>query len=79
MGINIGRSQTHLPHGDAQRLRERVALVESKRELQVERLRPVRSVLMGTAFGSTGRADRVEVIEPWGHRVAAGEPESGSK
>jgi hypothetical protein len=68
MWINIGRSQIHLPHGDAQRLRGHVALVVGERQSLLTRLREVCPVLDGTAFGWTERAGRVEVTCPWGNR-----------
>src|ERR1700729_1367817 len=61
MWINIGRSQIHLPHGDAQRLRGHVGLIVGRRQSLVERLRAVRPVLDGTTFEWTERVDRVEV------------------
>ncbi|WP_244864036.1 VOC family protein [Paraburkholderia aspalathi] len=74
MWINIGRSQIHLPHGDAQRLRGHVALIVGKRESLVARLRAVRPVLDRTAFGWTERADRVEITCPWGNRYDCLDP-----
>jgi catechol 2,3-dioxygenase-like lactoylglutathione lyase family enzyme len=76
MWINVGRSQIHLPHGNAQRLRGHVGLVVGTRESLVERLRAVRSVLVGTEFGWTERADRVEVICPWGNRYDCLDPDT---
>jgi len=68
MWINIGRSQIHLPHGEAQRLRGHVGLVVGERHSLLERLREVRPLLENTKFGWTECADRVEVICPWGNR-----------
>jgi catechol 2,3-dioxygenase-like lactoylglutathione lyase family enzyme len=68
MWINIGRSQIHLPHGDAQRLRGHFGLVLDSRPSLIARLRAIRPMLDGTAFGWTERDDRVEVICPWGNR-----------
>lgn len=68
MWINIGRSQMHLPHGEAQRLRGRVGLVVGARQALVTRLHAAQPVLDGTAFGWTERTDRVEVTCPWGNR-----------
>ncbi|CAE6868207.1 hypothetical protein R75465_08109 [Paraburkholderia aspalathi] len=76
MWINIGRSQIHLPHGNAQRLRGHVALVVGKRKSLVERLRAVQPELDGTAFGWTLRADRVEVTCPWGNRYDCLDPDA---
>jgi len=75
MWINVGRSQVHLPHGEAQHLRGHVGLVVGKRESLLARLRAVRTVLDGTAFGWTERADRVEVTCPWGNRFDCLDPD----
>jgi hypothetical protein len=68
MWINVGRSQIHLPHGDAQRLRGHVGLIVGRRAALIERLHAVRPLLEQTRFGWTERDDRVEVICPWGNR-----------
>ncbi|WP_246291019.1 VOC family protein [Paraburkholderia fynbosensis] len=68
MWINVGRSQIHLPHGDAQRLRGHVGLIVGRRAALIERLRAVRPLLAQTRFGWTERDDRVQVICPWGNR-----------
>ncbi|QGZ65368.1 VOC family protein [Paraburkholderia acidisoli] len=68
MWINIGRSQVHLPHGRPQRLRGHVGLVVGERQALLARLRAVRELLEGTAFGWEERADRVTVMCPWGNR-----------
>jgi hypothetical protein len=76
MWINVGRSQIHLPHGEAQHLRGHVGLIVGERDALVKRLRAVRPALDGTAFGWTERADRVEVTCPWGNRYDCLEPEA---
>jgi len=76
MWINVGRSQIHLPHGDAQRLRGRVGLIVGKRASLLARLRAVRPVLEETRFGWTERDDRVEVTCPWGNRYDCLDPEA---
>lgn len=76
MWINAGRSQIHLPHGHAQHLRGHVGLVVGARQALLERLRAVRPVLDGTAFGWTEQADRVEVTCPWGNRYDCIDPEA---
>jgi len=68
MWINVGRSQIHLPQGNAQRLRGHVGLIVGERQPLLKRLRAVQPVLDGSAFGWTERDDRVEVICPWGNR-----------
>lgn len=68
MWINAGRSQIHLPHGEAQRLRGRVGLIVGPRQSLLDRLSAVQSVLEKTRFGWTERGDRTEVTCPWGNR-----------
>jgi hypothetical protein len=68
MWINVGRSQIHLPHGDAQLLRGRVGVIVGERDALVARLSAARATLDGTAFGWTEHQDRVEVTCPWGNR-----------
>ncbi|HKT96347.1 MAG TPA: glyoxalase/bleomycin resistance/dioxygenase family protein [Paraburkholderia sp.] len=68
MWINVGRSQIHLPQGNAQHLRGHVGLIVGERQALLKRLRAAQPVLDGTAFGWTERADRVEVTCPWGNR-----------
>src|ERR1700744_5335410 len=65
MWVNVGRSQIHLPHGDAQRLRGHVGLIVGSRAPLIERLRAAGPLLEQTQFGWTERDDRVEVICPW--------------
>src|ERR1700760_4773504 len=50
MWINVGRSQFHLPSGEAQVLRGHTALVISGREALLERLASVASRLKETKF-----------------------------
>jgi catechol 2,3-dioxygenase-like lactoylglutathione lyase family enzyme len=75
MWINVGRSQIHLPHGEAQRLRGHVGLIVGKRASLIERLRAVRPLLEQTRFSWTEREDRVEVICPWGNRYDCLDPD----
>jgi hypothetical protein len=74
MWINVGRSQIHLPRGNAQRLRGHVGLVVGEREKLLKRLRAVQPMLEGTAFGWTEQAGRVQVTCPWGNRYDCVEP-----
>lgn len=78
MWINVGRSQIHLPHGNAQRLRGHVGLVVGERAMLVERLHAVRRFLEGTAFEWRERDDRVEVRCPWGNPYDCLDPHEGS-
>lgn len=74
MWINAGRSQIHLPQGEAQHLRGHVGLIVGERHALVKRLRAVQPLLEGTAFGWVERADRVEVSCPWGNRYDCLDP-----
>jgi len=76
MWINIGRSQIHLPLGNPQRLRGHIALIVGERRSLLARLREVRPLLDGTAFGWTEGAGRVEVTCPWGNRYHCLDPDA---
>ncbi|MFL9949032.1 VOC family protein [Paraburkholderia agricolaris] len=76
MWINAGRSQIHLPHGDAQRLRGHVGLIVGSRASLIERLRAVGPLLEGTRFGWIERDERVEVTCPWGNRYDCLDPDA---
>jgi catechol-2,3-dioxygenase len=76
MWINVGRSQFHLPSGDAQVLRGHTGLVISGREALLERLASVARKLEGTAFAFAEHNDYVEAICPWGNRVRCYEPDA---
>ena len=79
MWINIGRSQIHLPHGVAQRLRGSVGLVVGGLDALLKRLRTVEPLLAGTQFGWKERAGSIEVTCPWGNRYECLDPFSRSK
>jgi hypothetical protein len=74
MWINVGRSQFHLPTGQAQRLRGHVGLVIEGREALLKRLAGLGKKLAGTSFGFTERNDCVEAVSPWGNRLRCHEP-----
>jgi catechol-2,3-dioxygenase len=76
MWINVGRSQFHLPSGEAQVLRGHTALVISGRKALLERLASVASRLEGTRFSFKEHNDYVEAICPWGNRVRCFEPDA---
>jgi hypothetical protein len=76
MWINVGRSQFHLPTGDAQVLRGHTGLVIEGREALLNRLTAVRGKLDGTRFGFAERNDHVEAVCPWGNRVRCYEPDA---
>jgi catechol-2,3-dioxygenase len=75
MWINVGRSQFHLPSGEAQVLRGYTALVISGRKALLERLASVSKRLEGTKFSFKEHNDYVEAICPWGNRVRCFEPD----
>jgi hypothetical protein len=75
MWINIGRSQFHLPTGDAQVLRGHVGLVIPSREALLRRLARIRPMLAGTLFDFREEAALVEVTSPWGNRLHCHAPE----
>src|ERR1700723_1462889 len=77
MWINVGRSQFHLPSGEAQELRGYTALVISGRKALLERLASVASRLEGTKFSFKEHNDYVEAICPWGNRVRCFERDGG--
>src|SRR3954462_10833313 len=76
MWINVGRSQFHLPSGEAQVLRGHTSLVISGREALLKRLAAVAPKLAGTAFAFSERNDHVEATCPWGNRVRCYEPDA---
>jgi len=79
MWINIGRSQIHTPHGEAQRLNGTIGIVLPDLKALCTRLQAVAPRLDGTEFRFTDRSDFVEVTCPWGNRlrVHAPSPELG--
>jgi len=76
MWVNVGRSQFHLPDGNAQVLRGHTGLVISGREALLDRLASVASKLDGTAFAFSEHNDYVEAICPWGNRMRCYEPDA---
>jgi hypothetical protein len=74
MWVNVGRSQFHLPSGEAQVLRGHTGIVISGREALLGRLASVARKLDGTAFSFTENNDYVEATCPWGNRVRCYEP-----
>jgi hypothetical protein len=75
MWVNVGRSQFHLPTGEAQVLRGHTGIVISGREALLNRLSSVAGKLHGTAFAFNQHNDYVEVTSPWGNRVRCYEPD----
>src|SRR4051812_26899070 len=76
MWINVGRSQFHLPSGEAQVLRGHTALVIAGREALLRRLASVAKKLDGTRFSFRERNDHVEATCPWGNRMRCYEPDA---
>ena len=76
MWINVGRSQFHLPSGEAQVLRGYTALVISGRKALLERLSSVAPRLKDTKFSYREHNDYVEATCPWGNKVRCYEPDA---
>ena len=76
MWINVGRSQFHLPSGEAQVLRGHTGIVIAGREALLQRLASVAGRLDGTAFAYSEHNDYVEATCPWGNRVRCYEPDA---
>jgi hypothetical protein len=76
MWVNVGRSQFHLPSGEAQVLRGHTGIVIEGREALLERLASVAGKLKGTAFTFSEHNDYVEATCPWGNRVRCYEPDA---
>ena len=76
MWVNVGRSQFHLPSGEAQVLRGHTGLVISGRKALLERLSSVAKKLEGTKFTFKEHNDYVEATCPWGNRLRCYEPDA---
>jgi catechol-2,3-dioxygenase len=76
MWINIGRSQFHLPSGEAQVLRGHTGLVIEGRKALLDRLASVARKLEGTKFAFSEHNDYVEAVCPWGNRLRCYEPDA---
>jgi hypothetical protein len=76
MWVNVGRSQFHLPSGEAQVLRGHTGIVIPGREALLGRLASVAGKLQGTAFAFSEHNDYVEATCPWGNRVRCYEPDA---
>ncbi len=75
MWVNVGRSQFHLPTGNAQVLRGHTGIVIAGRPALLDRLTAVREKLSGTRFAFAEHNDHVEATCPWGNRVRCYEPD----
>jgi len=76
MWVNAGRSQFHLPSGEAQVLRGHTGIVISGRAALLDRLARVAKKLHGTQFAFSEHNDYVEAVCPWGNRVRCHEPDA---
>ncbi len=77
MWVNAGKSQFHLPTGDAVVAPcTRTALVIPGRESLLARLAKVKKDLAGTKFEFHETNDSVETTCPWGNRMSCHEPDA---
>ena len=76
MWINAGRTQFHLPQGDAQRLRGTIGLVVPDRPALLARLQRSAAPLQHTAFAYEARPTHVDVCCPWGNRLRCSEADA---
>jgi hypothetical protein len=74
MWVNVGRSQFHLPGGNAQVLRGITGIVIPDKAALLARLESVREPLAGTKFSFRDMGSHVEATCPWGNRVRVHEP-----
>ncbi len=79
MWINVGRSQFHLPLGEAQKMRGRIGLVVPDLAALERRLEKLRDAFAGTAFdfAMRGRGGRkfLDIVCPWGNRLRCHGPD----
>jgi hypothetical protein len=76
MWVNVGKSQFHLPTGDAVYAPgTRTGLVIEGREALLARLSRVKKELEGTRFSFRETNDGVDTTCPWGNRITVHEPD----
>lgn len=75
MWINVGRSQFHLPTGEAQLLRGVVGLVVPDLAELRTRLGAAQGALAATSFAFHDDGDAVEAFSPWGNRIRCHAPD----
>ena len=75
MWVNIGKSQIHMPTGDALVFRGHVGVVTPSREDLLNRLQGVKKNLADTKFGFKEFKDHVYVTCPWGNEFHVYEPD----
>ncbi len=76
MWVNVGKSQFHMPSGEALVLRGHVGVVIPNRADLVERLKMVKPLLKGTKFAFKEHNDYVEATCPWGNKFHLYEPDT---
>jgi hypothetical protein len=76
MWMNVGRSQFHLPSGNAQVLRGKTGIVIEDREALLNRLKTVQPRLADTKFGFSEHNDYVQATCPWGNTIRLHEPDA---
>src|SRR5947209_14540894 len=75
MWVNIGRSQFHLPTGDALVLRGHIGIVSPDREGLLNRLQGVKKQLKDTKFKFKEHNDYVAATCPWGNKLRLHTPD----
>jgi len=75
MWVNVGKSQFHLPSGDALVLRGHVGIVSPDREALLNRLQGVKQQLADTKFKFKEHNDYVATSCPWGNKFRVYEPD----
>jgi hypothetical protein len=75
MWVNVGKSQFHLPTGEALVLRGHVGIVSPSREELLNRLQGVKAQLADTKFKFKEHNDYVAATCPWGNKFRVYEPD----
>jgi hypothetical protein len=75
MWVNIGKSQIHMPSGDALVFRGHIGVVTPNREELLNRLQGVKKQLEGTKFKFKEHNDHVRATCPWGNKFRLYEPD----
>ena len=75
MWVNVGKSQFHLPSGDALVVRGHVGIVSPDREALLNRLQGVKNQLADTKFKFKEHNDYVAATCPWGNKFRVYAPD----
>ena len=75
MWVNVGKSQFHLPSGDALVVRGHVGIVSPDREALLNRLQGVKTQLADTKFKFKEHNDYVAATCPWGNKFRVYAPD----